>query len=58
VDDERVLVFSRTIQTGRASGLTLQTRGAQEFTFREGLVVRYKVYPDRTEALIAAGLEG
>jgi ketosteroid isomerase-like protein len=57
VDDERVLVFSRTIQTGRASGLTLETRGAQEFTFRDGVLGRYKVYPDRAEALKAAGLQ-
>jgi ketosteroid isomerase-like protein len=58
VDHERVLVFSRTIQTGRASGLTLETRGAQQFTFRDGLVSHYKVYPDRDEALKAVGLEG
>jgi ketosteroid isomerase-like protein len=52
-----VLVFSRTIQTGHASGVTLETRAAQEFTFRDGLVVRYKVYPDRDQALKALGLE-
>jgi ketosteroid isomerase-like protein len=57
VDDERVLVLSRTTQTGRASGVTLETCGAQEFTFRDGLLVRYKVYPDRDDALKAAGLE-
>jgi ketosteroid isomerase-like protein len=58
LDDERVLVLSRTVQTGRASGLTLETRGAQEFAFRDGLLVRYKVYPDHAEALDAVGLSG
>ena len=57
VDDQRVLVLVRTIQIGRASGVTLETRGAQEFTFDDGLLTRYKVYPDRAEALKAVGLE-
>ena len=57
VDDERVLVLVRTVQTGRGSGVTLETRGAQEFTFHDGLVTHYKVYPDPAEALKAVGLE-
>jgi ketosteroid isomerase-like protein len=57
VDDERVLVFVRASSEGQTSGAAVETRIAQEFTIREGLIVRVKVYQDRIEALKAVGLE-
>ena len=56
VDDERVLVFVRVSSEGETSGAAVETRIAQEFTIRDGLIVRVKVYRDRTEALEAVGL--
>ena len=58
VDDERVLVFARATSTGQASGARVETRIAQEFTIRDGLIVRVKVHRDQAEALAALGLEG
>ena len=58
VDDERVLVLVRARATGLGSGAPIESRVAHEFTFRDGLLVRIKVYADRAEALQAAGLEG
>jgi ketosteroid isomerase-like protein len=57
VDDERVLVFIRATATGQASGTPIDARVAQEFVFRHGQLVRFKVYRDRAEALKAVGLE-
>lgn len=56
VDAERVLVFVRALGTGKLSGVPGEARVAHEFTFRNGLLVRFKVYRDREEALKAAGL--
>ena len=56
VDDERVLVFVRVSATGQGSGAPVEIRAAHEFTIRDRLVVRFKVYRDRAEALEAAGL--
>jgi hypothetical protein len=56
VDDERVLVFIRFTSRGRGSGAPAQQRAAHEFTIRKGLLVRFKVYLDRAQALEAAGL--
>jgi ketosteroid isomerase-like protein len=56
VDDERVLVFVRASSKGQTSGAAVDTRIAHEFTLRDGLIVRVKVYRDRTEALKAVGL--
>jgi hypothetical protein len=57
VDDERVLVFIRATATGSASGATTQAIAAHEFTVRDGLVTRVKVYRDRAEALAASGIK-
>ena len=57
VDDERVLVFMHATAEGEGSGVPVETRSAHEFTIRGGVVVRVKVYADRSEALEAAGLE-
>jgi ketosteroid isomerase-like protein len=56
VDDERVLVFVRVSSRGQASGAAVESRVAQEFTIRDGLIVRVKVHRDRREALEAVGL--
>jgi ketosteroid isomerase-like protein len=56
VDEERVLVFVRVSSKGQASGATVESRIAQEFTVRDGLIVRVKVHRDRGEALEAVGL--
>lgn len=55
-DGERVLVFIRATATGVGSGVPVQRRTAHECTFRDGRLVRFKVYADRKKALDAAGL--
>src|SRR3954463_6545916 len=57
VDGERVLAFARVSATGQGSGAQVEIRVAHEFTIRDGLVVRFKVYGSRDEALEAAGLQ-
>jgi hypothetical protein len=56
VDDERVLVFVRVSATGHESGAQVEIRAAHEFTIREELMVRFKVYANRDEALVAVGI--
>ena len=56
VDDERVLVFVHSSAEGEGSGAAVKGRTATEFTIRDGVIVRIKLYKDRTEALKAAGL--
>jgi uncharacterized protein len=55
-DGEQVLVFIRATATGSGSGVPVQRRTAHECTFRDGRLVRFKVYADRKKALDAAGL--
>jgi ketosteroid isomerase-like protein len=57
VDDERVLVFVQVTATGQTSGASVEVRNAHEFTIRDGLIVRFKVHHDRSEALEAVGLD-
>ena len=56
LDDERVLAFVRVSATGQESGAEVEIRPAHEFTIRDGLIVRFKAYGDRKQALEAAGL--
>jgi hypothetical protein len=56
VDDERVLVFVRVSATGQKSGVPVELAGAHEFTIRSDLVVRFKAYASRDQALKAVGL--
>jgi ketosteroid isomerase-like protein len=56
VDDERVLVFVQVWATGHKSGAQVDIRAAHEFTIRDELVVRFKVYGNRDQALEAVGL--
>jgi ketosteroid isomerase-like protein len=53
VDPERVLVFVRATATGVGSGVPVQRRTAHECTFDRGRLVRFKVYSDRNDALVA-----
>jgi ketosteroid isomerase-like protein len=56
--EDRDLVVTRTWLTGRGrgSGLTLDMRIGQVWTFSDGRVVRYEAHPSWEEALEAAGL--
>jgi ketosteroid isomerase-like protein len=56
--EERDLVVTRTWVTGRGrgSGLVLDMRIGQIWTFRDGKVIRYESRPSWEEALEAAGL--
>jgi ketosteroid isomerase-like protein len=56
LDDKRVLVFVRATATGPVSGAPVALAVAHEFTIRDGLITRMKVYRDRSEALEALGL--
>jgi ketosteroid isomerase-like protein len=56
LDDQRVLVLVKVHATGTGSGAPVELRNAHEFTIRHGVLVRFKVYGDRDEALKAAGL--
>jgi ketosteroid isomerase-like protein len=55
-DDERVLVFVRVSATGQESGAQVEIRAAHECTIRHGLLVRFKAYGNRDQALEAVGL--
>ena len=55
VDAERVLVFVRATATGVGSGIPVARRTAHECRFEGGLLVHFKVYSDREDALRAAG---
>ena len=55
VDAERVLVFIRATATGVGSGIPVERRTAHECTFEAGRLGCFKVYPEREDALEAAG---
>jgi ketosteroid isomerase-like protein len=57
IDAERVLAFVRIRATGHRSGVAVELSSAIEFTFRDTLLTRFKVYRDRRQALEAAGLQ-
>ena len=46
----------RVAATGRESGVPVEMPVAHEFTIRDNLVVRFKVYRSRDQALEAVGL--
>ena len=56
LDDERVLLLGRVVGRGRGSGADVHAELGQVFTFRDGLMVSYRGYLDRDEALEAVGL--
>ena len=53
---DQVLAFIRIRGRGRSSGVEFDIRAATVWTFDEGRLVRGKAYPNRDEALEAAGL--
>ena len=53
---DSVVVFTRHVGTARASGLPVDEQFADVMTLRDGLVVRFEQFRDRTKALEAAGL--
>ena len=53
-----MLVFVHVSVVGTESGIPVEMDAAHEFTIRDGLVVYFKVYGDRAEALETAGLRG
>ena len=56
---DQVVAFIRASGRGRASGVKIETPGAAHLlTLREGKLRRVEVFPDRDEALEAAGLRG
>jgi hypothetical protein len=58
VDDEHVHVFIHVSVVGTESGIPFEMDAGHEFTIRDGLVVYFKVYGDRNEALEGTGLSG
>ncbi|HWX96202.1 MAG TPA: nuclear transport factor 2 family protein [Solirubrobacteraceae bacterium] len=54
--DDRVLVLSREIARGKRSGEQVDHEIGDLFTVRDGKIVRWENYWDRTEAIRAAGL--
>jgi uncharacterized protein len=55
--EDRVLVMSRTIATGHASGVIVDALVAHVWTIRSGKVARFQTFGSREEALEAAGLQ-
>ena len=53
---DHVLVLSHTTGRGKGSGIVVDARAADLCTIRGGRLVRWVAYPDRAEALEAAGL--
>lgn len=52
---DRILVFVRWSGRGKGSGAQIEADGAHLWTFRDGLVVHYRVYRDRDEARAELG---
>ena len=55
--DEQVVVFARAVGTGKGSGVEIRQDEAHVWTIREGRMHVGTSYPDRGEALEAAGLQ-
>jgi uncharacterized protein len=53
---DEVIAVLRLRGTGRGSGAPIEGRVAQVWTFRNGKVVRYRDFPNKAAALMAAGL--
>jgi uncharacterized protein len=55
--DDRIVVFVRETARGRGSGVEVQIRVGHLWTMREGKAMRFEYFPEREEALDAAGLK-
>jgi ketosteroid isomerase-like protein len=56
VEDGVVLAMLRLIGRGSESGIEMDETDAHLFTFREGKVISWRNFADRTQALEAVGL--
>jgi ketosteroid isomerase-like protein len=54
---DRVVALIRTYFRGQGGGPEVEVRDAHTMTFRDGKVVYWRLYIDRTEALTDAGLD-
>jgi ketosteroid isomerase-like protein len=54
---DKVVCFLRWTARGKGSGVETDLRDAAVWTLREGKIVHWRAYLDRTEALRAAGFE-
>jgi len=54
---DRVLVLFHMTGRGKRSGIEVEGRGGDLLTIREGRLARWVAYPDRAQALEAAGLK-
>jgi ketosteroid isomerase-like protein len=53
---DQVLALSRQIAEGKSSGIPVHHEVAELFTLRDGKIVQFRAYYDRSEAFEAAGL--
>jgi len=54
---DRVVALIRTYFRGEGGGPEVEVRDAHTLTFRDGKIVYWRLYVDRTEALTDAGLD-
>jgi ketosteroid isomerase-like protein len=54
---DRVVALNRTYFRGEGGGPEVEVRDAHTLTFRDGKIVYWRLYIDRTEALTDAGLD-
>jgi ketosteroid isomerase-like protein len=54
---DRVVALIRTYFRGDGGGPEVEVRDAHTMTFRDGKIVYWRLYVDRTEALTDAGLD-
>jgi ketosteroid isomerase-like protein len=54
---DRVVALIRTYFRGEGGGPEVEVRDAHTMTFRDGKIVYWRLYIDRTEALTDAGLD-
>jgi ketosteroid isomerase-like protein len=54
---DRVVALIRTYFRGAGGGPEVEVRDAHTMTFRDGKIVYWRLYIDRTEALTDAGLD-
>ena len=57
LDDQRVLVLTRGMGRGKASGAPVEHAGAALFHVHDGKVTRHVTYPHRERAIADLGLE-
>jgi uncharacterized protein len=53
---DKVAVIARAPAIGRASGASVEWRGAHLWTLRDGRIVKWEVFDDPSDAFRAAGL--